>query len=223
MKGTGLQRLPNHRTIELASLAHRGRGTSSRTSEQVRKASQRRAEEGKAFAQERTTELRRRRVAAVERQYGEVLGVIRTEEFHFWFHNETGRTWDPVWEEWPAEMTFQAKWAVRSMDRRLDHEAELEKRRHRRPTNYLKRLRQMKSATPPWFDREEVRKLEAKRDRLNRERPEDAPWHIDHVVPLQHRWVCGLHVHTNMRVIPGRGNIAKSNHFDVDLFEEAAV
>lgn len=36
-------------------------------------------------------------------------------------------------------------------------------------------------------------------------------WHVDHIVPLQSAKVCGLHAHTNLRVIPGLENKVKSN------------
>lgn len=36
-------------------------------------------------------------------------------------------------------------------------------------------------------------------------------WQVDHIVPLQSKIVCGLHAHTNMRVITKAANIKKSN------------
>jgi hypothetical protein len=40
-------------------------------------------------------------------------------------------------------------------------------------------------------------------------------WHVDHVIPLNGRKVSGLHVPTNLRVIPGAENLRKSNRFEV--------
>jgi hypothetical protein len=37
------------------------------------------------------------------------------------------------------------------------------------------------------------------------------PWHVDHVLPLHGRRVSGLHVPTNLQVIPGTDNCKKSN------------
>jgi hypothetical protein len=41
------------------------------------------------------------------------------------------------------------------------------------------------------------------------------PHHVDHIIPLQGRKVSGLHVFSNLRVIPGSDNVKKSNKYPI--------
>lgn len=73
----------------------------------------------------------------------------------------------------------------------------------------VKRNAQKLKAHPKWandFFIEEAYHLAALRTKML-----GFKWHVDHIVPLQSKFVCGLHVENNLRVIPGAENLGKGN------------
>lgn len=68
--------------------------------------------------------------------------------------------------------------------------------------------------TPPWADFDKILAVYEEARRLTLETGE--PHHVDHWAPLRGKTVSGLHVHTNLRVIPGAENVRKHNRFDLD-------
>lgn len=74
-------------------------------------------------------------------------------------------------------------------------------------------------ATPRWADVEAIDAIYEKCGAMNLDAGKVA-FHVDHIVPLQGKMVCGLHVATNLRIIPKRDNISKGNRFDDADLEE---
>lgn len=60
-------------------------------------------------------------------------------------------------------------------------------------------------ATPPWVSTKELRKIYAKCPK---------GYHVDHIIPLVHPKVCGLHVPANLQYLPSKINDSKANKFD---------
>ncbi len=64
---------------------------------------------------------------------------------------------------------------------------------------------------PPWADLAEIAKIYSERERIELET--GIPHDVDHIIPLQGKTVSGLHVHTNLRIIPRKDNKKKGNRF----------
>ena len=67
-------------------------------------------------------------------------------------------------------------------------------------------------ATPSWLTSQDLRKIEAtylySKVRTN---ITGVAHHVDHIIPLRGKSVCGLHVPWNLQVIPASENLRKSN------------
>jgi len=75
----------------------------------------------------------------------------------------------------------------------------------------------IKQRTPKWLD-------EISFERIQNEyklaalltKVTGSPWHVDHIIPLKGKMVSGLHVPSNLRVLPAAENISKKNKFEVN-------
>jgi hypothetical protein len=77
-----------------------------------------------------------------------------------------------------------------------------------------KRRARMLAAMPPWLDTKDFVSIYAESARISKET--GIPHHVDHIIPLVNKWVCGLHVPWNLQIIPAKENRRKKNHFDLD-------
>lgn len=64
-------------------------------------------------------------------------------------------------------------------------------------------------AVPPWADDAKTEELYEAARQLTRLM--GVQWHVDHIVPLNGKTVCGLHWHGNLQLLPAAVNIVKSN------------
>jgi len=79
----------------------------------------------------------------------------------------------------------------------------------------IKRRATSKLAQPEWSNKDAM----ADTYRMARELSQitGTQWHVDHIVPLQSKNVCGLHNHFNLRVITASENLQKGNRIWPDM------
>lgn len=70
-------------------------------------------------------------------------------------------------------------------------------------------------ATPAWVDFEAVKAFYELARRLTTDT--GIPHHVDHIVPLKSKLVCGLHCEANLQAIPGAENMSKCNRSWPDM------
>lgn len=85
--------------------------------------------------------------------------------------------------------------------------------RHPDRCERVRSRRHLTTRRPAWANKffiDEIYDLARRRTKVLGE-----PWVVDHVVPLKNPLVCGLHVETNLRVVPRKVNAAKGNSFTI--------
>lgn len=69
------------------------------------------------------------------------------------------------------------------------------------------------NATPSWSDKEKILAFYIEAKRMTRDT--GIKHHVDHIVPLKNKRVCGLHVHQNLQILTATENLKKHNSFEI--------
>jgi hypothetical protein len=80
--------------------------------------------------------------------------------------------------------------------------------RRAHPEIYAEAQRRRRARRVQWADKTAIKAIYAEAARLTRET--GVPHEVDHVVPVQGREVCGLHVENNLQIITREANRRKS-------------
>ncbi len=144
-----------------------------------------------------------------------VYAKIHSENFDVWYESITGKAWDRKLEAdpWMAEAEIErVEYAEKNP---CDARRSMLEYRHGADLSRLSGLERrriyMALATPVWCDRVAILNiyLTCKIKTLLT----GIVHHVDHVIPLQGKFVCGFHVHTNLRIITAKENLSKKNKY----------
>ena len=83
------------------------------------------------------------------------------------------------------------------------------KNKHVLTANAAKRRGSKKTAVPPWANLNKIKQIYKRAAELTRQT--GVIHHVDHIYPLQSKYMCGLHVETNLQVITEAENLTKGN------------
>ena len=125
-------------------------------------------------------------------------------------------------KEW-AENNPEKRYAIHRKNKEKDRENHnarnkiwWSQNKPKRASYQAKRRAALLQRTPSWLTEddlwiiEEAYKLAALRTQIL-----GFSWHVDHIIPLQGKHVSGLHVPTNIQVIPGSDNVRKHNSYQI--------
>lgn len=75
------------------------------------------------------------------------------------------------------------------------------------------RRKRVQQATPTWLTKKQRKEMLTIYETCGKLRKAGVDVHVDHIVPLQGKDVCGLHVPWNLEILGAKENMSKSNSF----------
>ena len=139
---------------------------------------------------------------AAKKQQRHEIAVENAKKYH--------EKYIPVWRAKNADK-LREQGAVRMKAWRDVNTTKVKQKANSPEMQAYRALRRAKTrnATPGWANAFFIR--EAYALAKLREKVCGGKWHVDHIVPLKSKLVCGLHCESNLQVIPAKANVSKGN------------
>lgn len=116
--------------------------------------------------------------------------------------------------DFPEKVSAALKlWQAQNEHARKDYVAE---NRHKYRAYAMGRNAQKVNATVAWADIDVINSIYEAAVALSIETC--SAFHVDHIVPLQSDFVCGLHVQDNLQILSASENMSKGNHWWPDMW-----
>jgi 5-methylcytosine-specific restriction endonuclease McrA len=128
------------------------------------------------------------------------------------YSNSTRNAHKYKWAQANKEKVAQSKlrWLVNNPEQRKISSANYIKNNLEYYIQYRSlRSRKQLCAQPKWADQNKLKEIYKRARLLGLE--------VDHIIPLKHPLVCGLHVPNNLQLLTRTQNARKSNKFDDDI------
>ena len=115
------------------------------------------------------------------------------------------------------EATKNKRWAKELRERRMTPEAKAKRAEYwlknpgKKSAICAARRSRMRNAMPAWADRRAIEDIY--QDARELSAATDMIWHVDHIIPITHRLVCGLHIASNLQILTADAKKRKSNRF----------
>ena len=112
------------------------------------------------------------------------------------------------------------KWSKKNEQKKKEYNKEWRKRNKEKIKSYVKKPRNTtaykakyraskKQAIPPWANLKAIKEIYKKCAQMTNE--SGIVHQVDHIYPLNSKYMCGLHVETNLQIITREENILKNN------------